>query len=319
MRHYKWVSQLRFCSKSWFVWSIGLILLQSPSAALAIGAGSFTDIKMTPELNFEAEARGELRTDASELADILEIRPYVDRLREHRKLGPVETASLPKPLVHAKFICLTRIFTASEEVRRLSARIDADLATSNVALGDLCNKRDNTRNMINTLNFMQGGILGITKQSMFLNGNLRRSNYPLIVSTSVGTGLAVLNTFLPNIYRNKIGQPENTLVHFLNPKYRPPDAEYSYLWKFFTSQIPGSSYGLTRREVLVKHWHDFAKLNEKDQLLERKLTATPNPNEHLSEDINVLSMRITLLHDLKTHVEEIDGCLYELQKSIRSE
>jgi len=58
---------------------------------MAIGGHSFTDIKKTPDLNLEASARGELRADASELADILDIRPYVERLREHRKSGPVET------------------------------------------------------------------------------------------------------------------------------------------------------------------------------------------------------------------------------------
>lgn len=282
------------------------------------GAGSFYDIKMTPDIDHGAAAAGQLRADAAEIADLLEIMPYVERLREQKKNNPSSTSELPKPLLNAKVLCLWRILVLTEEVRRYSAAIDCDLASSNVVLADLTGKRDATSNMLNTVNFAQGGVLGITKQSLLLSHFFNSSQMPIMISASLSTGLSLTNLLLPAVWKSKITQSQNILSHFINTSYRPPDADHSYLFKFFTSEIPGSTNHLTRREILLKHWQAFKHLNPEDHKLMRKLSASPEPNEDMAENINVLSLRIELLHDLKTHVEEVDGALYELHKAIRS-
>ncbi|MFA6208624.1 MAG: hypothetical protein WCT03_12545 [Candidatus Obscuribacterales bacterium] len=282
------------------------------------GAGSFYDIKMTPNIDHAAVAAGALRADAAEIADLLEVTAYVERLREFKKNNPSITSELPKPLLNAKVLCLWRILTLTEEVRHYSAAIDCDLASSNVVLAELCAKRDATSNMLNTANFAQGGVLGITKQSLLLSHYFNSSQMPIMISASLGMGLAMTNLMLPPMWKSKITQSQNILSHFINTKYRPPDADHSYLFKFFTSEIPGSDVHLTRREILLKHWQAFKHLNPNDDKLMRKLSASPEPNEDMAENIKVLSLRIELLHDLKTHVEEVDGALYELHKAIRS-
>jgi hypothetical protein len=282
------------------------------------GAGSFYDIKMTPDIDHGAAAAGQLRADAAEIANLLEIMPYVERLREQKKSNPSATSELPKPLLNAKVLCLWRILVLAEEVRRYSAAIDCDLASSNVVLADLTGKRDATSNMLNNVNFAQGGVLGITKQSLLLSKFFNSSQMPIMISASLSTGLSLTNLLLPAVWKSKITQSQNILSHFINTSYRPADADHSYLFKFFTSEIPGSTNHLTRREILLKHWQAFKHLNPEDHKLMRKLSASPEPNEDMAENINVLSLRIELLHDLKTHVEEVDGALYELHKAIRS-
>lgn len=282
------------------------------------GAGSFYDIKMTPNIDHAAVAAGALRADAAEIADLLEITSYVERLREFKKTNPSITCELPKPLLNAKVLCLWRILTLTEEVRRYSAAIDCDLASSNVVLAQLCAKRDSTSNMINTANFAQGGVLGITKQSLLLSHFFNSSQMPIMISASIGMGLAMTNLALPGMWKSKITQSQNILSHFINLNFIPPDAAHSYLFKFFTREIPGSDNHLTRREILLKHWQAFKHLDPNDTKLMRKLSASPEAGENMVENINVLSLRIELLHDLKTHVEEVDGALYELHKAIKS-
>lgn len=311
-----WHLQICIRRRALLLLSLSLILVNPVSAEARTGL--FTDIKMTADFAPDAGKHGDLRPDAAEISELLEITPYVEQLRQHRINNPADTCDLPKPLLTAKVLCLWKILMASEEVRKFSAKIDLDLATSNVALDALVAKRDATSNAINNANFAQGGLLGITKQSLFLHKYFATSNIPLIVSASIGTTLSVANMFAPNMYRAKIENNPNMLAHFFDADYKPSDASQSHLYKFFHSAIPGGKYQLTRREILVRHWHDFAGLKPDDPLLIRKLSSAPVAGEDLNEDIKLLSLRVALLHDLKTHVEEVDGCLYELHKAIRS-
>ena len=279
---------------------------------------NFADIKLTPDVSAQSELRGELRPDALELAEILKIRPYIDLLREAKKAGTGDGgAPMPRRLLNAKLLCLFKIVAAQQEVRKVVAIIDYDLAKTNIDLSGLTAKRDRTTNMINTVNFMQGGILGITKQSLFLNGKFGASQYPLITSFSLGTVLSVINLMHPPLWHRTMDGHANSLAYFLCDS-TPPDAANSYLWEFFNRQVPGSKYTFSRREVLKHHWHDFAHVDISDNKKHHLLAALPEGpgSAHEHESIGLLSQRIELLQDLRTHVEEFDASLYELHKAI---
>lgn len=300
------------------VLALGMTLIVS-GAASADDAASFRDIKLTPERKLSSEQAGHLRADAQEIADLLKIAPLVERLRAQQQAG---SSRLPptRAFQNARLLCLWKIFIASQEVRKVVATINYDLSRSNQALDSLTSKRDMTINMLNTFNFMQSGILGTIKQGGGFEG--RHQILPAarqeigMTFFGTGTGLAAINLLIPPLWSRKIETTPNILVHVFDPSYRPADAEQSYLWKFMNSPIPGSNLALTRRQILIRHWEAFAGLKSKDERRLKKLAAAPSDSERFNESIRIISQRMDLLHDLRTHIEEFDTALYELHQAV---
>jgi len=303
----------------WRQRAVALVLLSAltnTAGARAEEGKNFRDIRMTPPRDVQAELHGALRIEAQEAAEILKITPLVEQIRAAKERGVTDPDTMGRPLQQARLLCLWKIWQAQQEIRRGIGMIDFDLSESNTNLDSLTIKRQQVINMITTLNFMQGGTLGTIKQSMGLQHDIPQPTRQEIAMTSFGTGTAMALTTLliPGFFCRKIDEPRNTLSHILDPSYAPPDAANSFLWQFLDTQLPGT--GLTRRQVLVNHWRDFAGLNIADPVGLRKMGATPESEERLSENIRTLQLRMTILHDLKTHVEEFDGCLYELHHAI---
>jgi hypothetical protein len=293
-----------------------LVSFYCPAPGLATGAGSYRDIKMAPNRDRVAESRGELRTDAQEASRILRVEPLVEKLKATKEAG-ITATQLPRPIQQARLLCLVKIFIAMEEVRKVVGVINRELSVSYTALDSLTTKRDMAMNMLNTTIFMQAGVLGCISQGVnFKYGQPITSKTVATVNFSNITGLSAVGLLVPSIWSRRIDSPPNFLAHIFNESYRPGDAEKSYLWRFMSSPIPGSTDGLTRREVLIKHWEDFAALDSKQERQVKRLAAMPAGEERLSESIRILSQRITLLHDLKTHLEEFDGSLFELHNAI---
>lgn len=293
--------------------ALTLCFLSIEPAALAKGRSEFVDIKLTPDVTPSQVPAGAIRADAKEVAQLLEIEDYVVQIQEAKRTG----APMTRDLTNKKMICLWRIMTAAEEVRKMSGRIDRELSFTNIALDELISRRNGVSNALNTLNFAQGGTTGILKQSFVLNHWFNTSQLFLLVGAGVGTTLAGINLVHPYLWSRRVENNPNILAHFLDPKYQASDANVSYLWKFFNSSVPGSSNNLTRRQVVIKHWEAYTGLNTADENNWRKLAAHPkNTDELIRENIKVLFQRVDLLHDLQTHIEEIDGSLFELHKVI---
>lgn len=282
--------------------------------ALAGRAEDFKDIKLTPDRDLSAEAQGYLRADAREIETILGVGPLVGKIEEARR-GGIDTATLPKVTQNARLVCLWRILQASEEVRKVVAQIDFDIAEAHIALDKLTSKRDMTRNMINIANFYQSGILGVTRQSMALaKENPTSRQIQAMISFSTGTFLPLVNMTVPYWYTSPADRDGNMLAHVFDTRFRPADADQSYLWRFFNNPVPGAPNNLTRRQILVKHWQSFGGTNTKKPTGVRLLTG--DGEEGMKETITLLGQRINLLQDMKTHIEEFDGSLFELHQAI---
>lgn len=285
------------------------------SAAVISEEANYRDIRITPARDLQSEARGELRVDANEVAKLLKISDLVERIRAVKRESP--NAPKSKTFNNMRMICMWRIFTASEEVRKAVALIDFDLAAANCDMDSLNAKRMATTNMVNTLNFMQSGILGIVKNSMALEHQAPRTRqYIAMTSFGTGAGVAGLNFIMPSLWSKKGSEIPNMLGHIFNPNFRPVDAQQSYLWQFFSAEIPGSTDKLTRRQVLLKHWQEIAGVHEKQRAMDKLAGTMADPER---ESISFLRQRIQLLQDMKTHIEEFDGSLYELHKAISTE
>jgi hypothetical protein len=214
-------------------------------------------------------------------------------------------------------ICLLRLYLVSQEVRKAVALIDNELSTSNTALDSLSAQRYMASNLLNTTNFMQGGSAGTVKQSLSFIGGAPVSARQEIAMASFGTSIALslTNLLLPRIWSRKVDTPPNSLSQVFDDKSKPDDASKSYLWKFLNSPVPGNG-PLPRRTILLKHWESLAGIDPTDVDIHRRLGALPEEGTVEHENIRILNKRISLLHDLKTHIEEFDGSLFEFHQAI---
>jgi hypothetical protein len=286
------------------------------SAGFDSDAKAYRDIKLTPSVDITSLNDISVRADAEEIANLLNIKPLAERIITFKKASP-SGAEAPRPVQQARLLCLYKLFTASQEVRKASAIVDLELATSNASLDALTAKRDMTINIINSTNFLQGGTLGTTKQSMALHG-IRGSILQEVAMTSFGTSIGLsLSTFVvPSLWREHIPSTSNSLALVLDESLKPPDGDRSYLWRFLNASIPGDGSHLTRRDILKKHWQTVAAYVPSDRKNAARLSANSSDYQGLTENIAILNRRIALLHDLKTHMEEFDGSLFELHKAI---
>lgn len=290
------------------------ILLQTLiTPAFATPKENFLDIKLTPDRDLSSEAQGYLRADAREMEQLLGVSSIVEKIK-NAKQGGQDTASLPKATQNARMLLLWRMLEASEEVRRVVNEIDFDLAETHIALDGLVAKKNMTSNMLNTANFFQGGICGVVKNSMALKKYNPVARQTIAISSfSTSLLLSTINLTVPYWYHKRPDRNGNMLAHIFDPAYKPRDAQNSYLWKFFNSPVPGAPQALTRREILVKHWQSFGGVRAGDDRTIKLVT--DSPDNDINESIGLLNQRVSLLQDMKTHIEEFDACLFELHQS----
>jgi hypothetical protein len=284
----------------------------------------FLDIMMTPERNKEAEAQGQLRADAQEAAEILNIAPLIEKLRREKYKKESEATIHSKAVHNTRLLCLWKIMIGMQEVRKVVANINYDMARSEVALDTLTRKKNMTTNLLNAANFLQFSVSGVVRNSLALNRLYTVDNIMSINEFGLGTIIPSVGLVLPSLLSRKVVAHPNMLAHVLNPSYRPADADVSYLWKFMHSKVPGHcildpEHKYTRRELLIKHWEKFADLDCKDENRLKQLTALPLGNESVTESIRIITQRLDLLADMRIHIEEFDGSLYELYKAISSD
>ena len=292
-----------------------------PVRAYAFGEGdsfkSYRDIKITPEVSINAAAptEGIMRADADEIADLLRVRSLATTIRSAKSAN---ASPLPRNIQQARLLCLYRIMIATEEVRKTVGIIDYEIANTNSNLGALVAKRNAFSNTLNTANFMQGGTAGTVKQSLGFPGGSTIAPRQEIAMASFGTSiaLALINLLSQKAWHRPMDSKPNSLAYVYDGARQPMDANESYLWKFLNTRIPGSPSPLTRREILVKHFAAVSRVDPSDDITVKRVTAIPSPEKQLNESIKILSKRIDLLHDLKSHVEEFDGSLYEFHRAI---
>lgn len=281
-------------------------------AASAATKDEFRDIKLTAERDLSSEAQGYLRADAKEMEQLLDVSSIVDKLKSARANGQ-DTKSLPKSVQNARMLLLWRMLEASEEVRKVVNEIDFDLADTHINLDSLTSKKNMTSNMLNTANFFQGGVCGVIKNSMALKKYNPVARQTIAISSfSTSLLLSTINLSVPYWYHRRPDRKGNMLAHIFDPSFKPRDAQNSYLWKFFNAPVPGAPGQLTRREILVKHWQSFGGVRANDDRTIKLVS--DNPDNDLNESIGLLQQRISLLQDMKTHIEEFDACLFELHQ-----
>lgn len=207
----------------------------------------------------------------------------------------------------------------------LDTSANANLLTHEIVVetqvvSQLAKYRDMAIQYTNIANFYQIGILGIISDGL---GLCSKSKYVLygdrlnLVSGGLILGLALgtiveshggvrLSKATPSLLNNAFGRTSN--VSNLSP----------LMVKFLDSKAPRSSTNLTRRNELVKYWKESKLLNvnvERPSTVD-KLCAEGRGHNWLSETINLINNRITMLYDLRAVLRSSNAGFDEVLRAV---
>lgn len=188
------------------------------------------------------------------------------------------------------------------------------------ALDRMERQRDRVVQLTNSVNFLQGGILGQVATSLGLVGkpkDILATNYIVITSSAISTGLAALSMLEQHGgWRRGKAQPNALGAAFgknsQHVNLSPVTVQY------LNSVAPDSQTNLSRRETLVKYWKESKVLsvNVKRDSAVQKLSAEGKEHHWWSETIKMVNNRLTMLFDLRAVLRSSNVGFYELLKSV---
>lgn len=180
--------------------------------------------------------------------------------------------------------------------------------------------RDRIVQLTNSVNFLQAGTLGLIAGSLGLTGkpkNILATNYIIITSSAVGTGLAALSMLEQHGgWRPGKAKP-NTLSAAFGKKSEHINLSPVTV-RYLDSMAPESLTNLTRRETMIKYWKESKVLSinvKRDSAIE-KLSAEGKAHHWWSETIKMVNNRLTMLCDLRAVLRSSNVGFYELLKAV---
>jgi hypothetical protein len=330
MRPYGATLASRLCLSLLLVSSVVASFVQAARAAdvaSALYAPDRAIIAYTPELKKSSALTDlptsltELTPRASEAADLLKIRPYVEYLFKLRRDGLTRPGLADKRVTAIKLNIYHKMAIGSLEVRKCTARIDRELAYTYDIEASVSGRRAKLVARTNTINFLQFGVLGAIRTGMLMNSHnshaiLDSSNY--IRSTSSGLGIILTSLTFAEMKsgKRKIDTDPNSLAGIYSIESARPLYLPGMVWTFLNAVPPDAKNGVSRREILLKQWQSLRKLDPANVPRIHSIAAAPQTTSEETESIRTLNDRIFMLHDLHAMIEQFDFELYELQKVV---
>lgn len=202
---------------------------------------------------------------------------------------------------------------------------DADLVGHQIevelkAADRLERQRDRIVQLTNSVNFLQGGIIGEIAGGLGFRNNRRDSMYTsniFIISSAISTTLAAISMVEQHGgWRSGPAKPNALGAAF------GKNSEHVMLSpvgsRYLNAVAPASKTNLTRREVLIKYWTKSKVLSvdvRKDSAVQ-KLSAEGKAHHWWSETIKLINNRITMLFDLRAVLRSSNVGFYELLKAV---
>jgi hypothetical protein len=258
-----------------------------------------------------------LNPQAREVAILLGILPKVERLMELKRARVSQGAEgMSDEELALKVDVLDRVLDGTLEVRMVSDRIDRELSWSFTGQGMLQAKRQKILNYLFTLNFVQGGTLGIISGPLFLHHLNIAGTEMLLLASSIGLGLSAISLLQMRSGHKSIDGETTVLANvFQLPQPEPPH-RLDTVVKFMTSVPPESKDNKTRIESLVEEWKRGHYLRSTDPAHLKKLAAVQPEAQEFRENIRLISERIRMLFDTQWTVQQLDGEMLELMRAI---
>lgn len=240
---------------------------------------------------------------AMQAADILGIRPHVERLRSMQASG--EEAYLLKSLV------LRKVLRGILEVRQACNKIDLELAYAYDVMKNQERHERFVAELFNIANFAQLSTL-YTMEPFF---RIQKQFVTSAIFTTTGGSLSILITLLSKLHArttkaSHVAPPE--ILHGMvdgkpvDTRGLPPLVE-----RFLDSRAPNSD--TTRREDLFAMWKSRYNV---DASKEKSLCGIADKNKVRT---SLLGTRILLLWSLHTFVQDFDKELLSLVKLLKTE
>jgi hypothetical protein len=304
-----------------------LILLHALLSPAVSFASSTSNSPYSQYTNLLAEASPNtkiiLTGQAQEAAHLLGIESEVTRIIEIKNSNKIDVLGQEALKLQLKII--RKVMNAALELRITAAQLDKEINDEYRALDRLTKQRDDVVAATNNANFLQLGIL-----STIIDGPLAQSHNPTdnyranilnIVSGFMVGGLAALALFEQRGgIRNSKAEP-NMLGQTLG--LNPPEKEKlpPLLWTYLNSVCPGSEryeQVLTRRQQLLEYWktNKVLTINIKKQSNIEKVSALGPHHSRWSENIKLISNRITMLFDLRAMTDLLNTGLVDLLQVI---
>ena len=252
-----------------------------------------------------------LITDAREVlafqsADILRIRPQVERLIALRNAGQADS---PEALA-LRAQALRKTLSGYLDVRRATNHIEVELAYTYAVMDREHRKQASINEFLNLLNFAQFSVFYTLEPYSRQDLKFKQS----AEFTCIGAGLGLLLPVL-GIINGKFAKAHNTAPpKALSPvlKGGPVDARGlpDSIDRFLDSTKPGQK--LTRREEMFAVWKKRTGCNPADESTLCSLQSN-------TTSFGTLNNRIVLLWSLHTFVEDFDNALLALLTLVRAQ
>lgn len=243
------------------------------------------------------------------------------RLRSNDAVDFVRDSSQAEIDLRRENLLLRLFLKAALEVRATSSNLEIEIARESQALNRMIRARDLAITVTNNANFFQSYILGIVLYGpLGLSASHHNAIYAdrlKIISgfITVGLGVASLLERRGGIRFSEVSA--NMLGPCFNLNSKVQQKYYPLVWNFLNSISPGSPNAISRREELISYWQNagFFKLNLKRQSTIQKLSAMGMSHSRVSESINLISMRISMLYDLRAVVNLMNIGLSDLLRA----
>lgn len=260
-------------------------------------------------------ARGQnLTPGAREAANLLGILPKVERLIQLNRSRP-EGQQMSDEELSLKVDVLDRVMGGSLEVRMVSGRIDREVAWAFSNQGALQAKRQKILNGLFTLNFMQGGILGVLSGPAFLHGEHKTGTELLLLGSSIGLALSIVSFAEARSGSRKMDTETTVLADVYGLNTPEPLHKTQIVTKYMRSVPPASTDSKTRSQALMEGWQKRHKLRSVEERNLRKMAGLQGPEDRFRENIGLLSARIRMLFDTQYTIEELDSDLLDILRA----
>jgi len=177
--------------------------------------------------------------------------------------------------------------------------------------------------LTDSLNFLQGGVLGQIANSLGLTGKpqyVKSANYTVIATSAIGTGMAALSM----LEQHGGWRPDKAKPNALGAAFGKNSERIDFspvTIQYLNSVAPDSKPNLSRRETLIKYWKESKVLSvniNRDSEVQ-KLSAEGKAHHWWSETIKMVNNRLTMLFDLRAVLRSSNVGFYELLKAVDSD
>lgn len=251
-----------------------------------------------------------LNSSAVQAAKLLDLQAPVMQLVALNR-NQSDSGSTSYNRLRLEITVLERTLRGALEARVAADQIDAEINyASDVVLSELLSRRGRQMQKLFEANFIQAGTFGSIAGLLYLKNCSKAGTEMFLFSSSIGTVLSALGV---RIMRGGT-RPIDTMPNSLSDVFLISPGEYRLsplMTSFLNSASPEAKNGATRREELMRYWHEHKvttiNLEKKKNLA--KLAACPPAK---LDTITIATNRIAMLHKLLAVLESFDAEILEL-------